>query len=342
MQKDIKCVVWDLDNTLWDGTLLEQDQLELKPEIRTVIHELDRRGILQSIASKNEVLALDKLKEFELYDYFLYPQVNWNPKSKSIETISKELNLSKDTFMFVDDQIYEREEVHSVYPEVDCVDAKDYQTLLENKRLNPRFITDESHLRRKIYQQEVVRKQAEQEFEGPSNAFLSSLGMKLSITKASLLDLKRAEELTLRTNQLNTTGITYSYEQLQELLEDPDYELVVCELTDKYGPYGKIGLCLIHKLEKVFNIDLLLMSCRVMSRGVGSVLITYLLKMAHDNQVKLRAWFKKTDRNRMMYITYRFANFKEVQTDEELTILENDLTNIPEYPSYINLNYVKI
>ena len=93
-QKEIKCVVWDLDNTVWEGILLEGDNIELKPGIADVIKTVDQRGILHSIASRGDHNdAMKKLHEFQLDDYFLYPQISWNAKSHSIANIQKNLNF---------------------------------------------------------------------------------------------------------------------------------------------------------------------------------------------------------------------------------------------------------
>src|SRR6202040_4408207 len=98
----IKCVVWDLDDTLWQGTLLEGEDLVLTPGVKDAVQELDNRGILQSIVSKNDHdAALQKLAAFGLDEYFLYPQINWGNKSDSIQCIANELGIRLDTFAFV-------------------------------------------------------------------------------------------------------------------------------------------------------------------------------------------------------------------------------------------------
>ena len=106
--KEIKCVVWDLDNTLWQGILAEGDNLVLKDNTMDVVKTLDQRGILQSIASKNNhVDAIKKLDEYNLTEYFLFPQINWGSKANSINRISNLLNIGIDSFAFVDDQPFE-------------------------------------------------------------------------------------------------------------------------------------------------------------------------------------------------------------------------------------------
>jgi FkbH-like protein len=113
---------------------------------------------------------------------------------------------------------------------------------------------------------------------------------------------------------------------------------LVASLDDKYGTYGKIGLTLIECNEEVWTIKLLLMSCRVMSRGVGSVMINHLRNEARKNSVRLQAEFISNDRNRMMYMTYKFALFKEKEKINYRVILENDLSQVQKFPKYLTVN----
>jgi FkbH-like protein len=335
----VKCVVWDLDDTLWRGTLTEHDVLELQPWALDTVKALDRRGILQSVASKNHREdALARLRDFGLSEYFLYPQIHWNAKSGSIEQIRKKLNIGVDTFLFVDDQPYERDEVRSALPEVQCVDSAFGSTLLKHPRLNPARISDDAAQRRLRYLEDMQRQQAEEAFVGPPDGFLATLGMRFTIKRATEADLLRCEELTVRTNQLNSTGITYDLTALEGFMRSREHSLLVCELTDKYGAYGTIGLALVEHRPTYNRVMLLLMSCRTTSRGVGSVLLSYLMKQAQTRGKMLRADFRRTDRNRQMWVTYRFANFQPVeQFDEHSVVLENDLSLVQPYPAFVTL-----
>ena len=336
--KTIKCVVWDLDNTLWQGTLLEGDDLVLTPGVVQVIHELDNRGTLQSIASKNDFEAAWKqLGKYNLQKYFLYPQIGWVNKSDAIRIIADRLNISLDTFAFIDDQAYERDEVTHFLPEVLTVDAVDIPRLQNMERLQPKFITNESNLRRKIYQDDIKRNHLQEEFRGTNEKFLATLGMCMSIREASEQDLRRAEELTVRTTQLNTTGYTYSYEELNKFRKSHDHLLLVAELEDKYGPNGTIGLALIALKPNLWQLKLLIMSCRVITRGVGGIMMSYILQRAKHNGVKMRAEFVTNNRNRLMYVTYKFSGFYEVGEHNGLIVLENDLERIHPYPSYVTV-----
>ncbi len=338
--KDIKCVVWDLDNTVWEGVLLEGGAKTLRPHIREILASLDRRGILHSIASRNHhETALQRLAHFGIDHYFLVPEINWNAKSSSIQRIQQALNLGIDSFMFVDDQAYELAEVGESLPQVTCFDAANYLDLPGLDMLTPRFVTDEAPKRRQLYQQQLQREQAQADYQGPTEAFLASLDMNFTIHPAQEHDLERAEELTVRTNQLNATGVTYSFEQLNHYRSQPDYQLLVCQLSDRFGDYGKIGLALLEECSDHFYVRLLLMSCRVMSRGVGSILLTHLMNLSRAGNKPLRADFIKTGRNRMMLVTYRFAGFKQVASKADGSlVLEHDLSNINPFPQHVSVN----
>ncbi len=337
-KQSIKCVVWDLDNTLWDGVLLEDENVTLRPHVVATIEALDKRGILHSIASKNDHdSAVAKLTEFGLQEYFLYPEINWNAKSSSLEAIAKSLNIGLDTFAFVDDQPFERDEVSHMLPQVLCIDGANLPDLLAMPELTPRFITPESALRRNMYLSDMVRSEAERDYTGANDAFLAQLKMAFTIKRAGEEDLQRAEELTMRTNQLNTTGYTYSYQELNELRQDDNHLLLVSSLTDRYGTYGTIGLALVEKGSDAWTVKLLLMSCRVMSRGVGTIMMNYLMMLAKEAGVPLRAEFVSNGRNRMMLITYRLGGFQQVDEQGDLLILENDLSNIQPFPDYVDV-----
>ena len=334
----IKCVVWDLDNTLWNGVLLEDRQVTLRPEVVKIIKTLDERGILNSIASRNEhSAAMGQVKEFGLQDYFICPQINWNAKAASIRAVAESINIGLDALAFIDDQRFELDEVAFSLPQVLCIDARDTHKLLDMPEMHPRFITSDSIKRRLIYLQNITRTKAEEEFAGPREAFLARLNMVFTIVPARNDDLERVEELTVRTNQLNSTGRTYSYEELSAFLESDNYMLLIASLDDIYGTYGKIGLALLRCNEQVWTINLLLMSCRVISRGAGAIMLTYILQLAKRAKVRLRAEFLQTDRNRAMFVTYKFANFKEVERSGNLIILENDMTQIQAVPSYVTV-----
>ena len=337
-ERRVKCLVWDLDNTLWNGILLQDPDVRLREGVVEIIRTLDQRGILHSIASRNDHKdAMAKLEHFGLQNFFIYPQINWGAKSASIRKIADSINVGLDTIGFIDDQAFERDEVQSVHPDVQCFDAEDLADIVERPDLMPRFITEDSKRRREMMQADIIRNQAQESFEGVQDQFLASLDMHLKIYPARESDLERAEELTLRTNQLNTTGRTYSYDELCELRKSQDFHLWVASLEDKYGSHGTIGLALIEILDRDWWIRLLLMSCRVMNRGIGGVMINYIRNRAREAGVRLLADMIMNDRNRMMYMTYKFSHFREVDHSADVTIFQNDLTQNQSFPTYLRI-----
>jgi FkbH-like protein len=332
----IKCVVWDLDNTVWDGTLLEDPGVRLKPKIPEVLKELDRRGILHSVASRNDYDdAMAKLKAFGIADYFLYPQIRWDAKSVSIRDIREHLNVGYDAMLFLDDLPFERDEVANTHGDVWCLDSRRYLELLDHPRLRPHYITADSAKRRRMYMDDMARHEEEAGFAGPKESFLRQLGMVFEIAEARQTDLERAEELTYRTNQLNATGETYTVESLNAMRLDGCHKLLVCELTDRYGSYGKIGLAVLELDPGAWKLKLLLFSCRVMSAGVSSVFLSYLRHSAEEHGVRLLAEFRDTGRNRVMRVAYMVAGFVEKEKRHDgMTLLENELTDVPPMPDY--------
>jgi FkbH-like protein len=329
----IKCVVWDLDDTLWRGTLLEGDEPVLAPGVEEVVRELDGRGILQSIASRNDHdAAWARITAFGLDEFFLHPQICWADKFDSIRTIADRFGIGLDTVSFVDDQAFERDEVRHALPSVMTIDAADIGRMLDMPRLRPRFVTAESNIRRKMYLVDELRRRHESDFPGKREEFLATLGMRVTIRAAGEPDLRRAEELTVRANQLNTTGRPYSYEELSALTQSPDHLLLVASLEDRYGTSGTVGLALIDRGSQAWLIKLFITSCRVVSRGVGGIVMTHILESAKRNRVGLRAEFVHNDRNRLMYMTYRFHGFREIAGNGDTVLLEHDLENIRPYP----------
>lgn len=336
-----KCVVWDLDNTLWNGVLLEGDRVTVRPGVRDALHTLDERGLLHSIASRNDPeAAAAKLERLGLAEYFLAPRIGWGTKSQSLREIAAELGISVGALVFVDDDAYERAEVGHALPEVLCLDAADVPRLADRAELTPAFVTAEARDRRRMYRAAARRKEAEDHHEGPQESFLASLEMCLHIRPAREDDLRRAEELTVRTHQLNATGRTYSYAELDALRTSATHQLLVAELTDRFGPYGVIGLALVETGGTAWTVRLLLMSCRVLSRGIGAIVVNHLRRRSRAAGCELYADFVRTDRNRMMYIAYRLGGFTEVDgegAEGGVTRLRAADDTIPPLPDYLRL-----
>jgi methoxymalonate biosynthesis protein len=306
----VKCLVWDLDNTLWQGVLLEGGEVRLREEIRRVVVGLDERGILQAVASRNDHdHAWAWVERLGIAEYIVLPEIGWGPKSASVKAIAEKLQFALDTVAFIDDTAMERAEVAHHLPEVRCYPAEMAEQLLDLPEFTPATMTEDSRRRRHMYQAGFAREAARTEFTGADEGFLRSAGLEMHIRRADEADLTRVEELTLRTSQMNATGVHYSDETLCGLLSDVDHEVLVVSMTDRFGPHGAVGIVLLAKHPEVWHLKLLATSCRVVAFGAGAVLLNWLTDQAALAGVNLVADFRRTDRNRMMEVAYRFAGF---------------------------------
>ena len=330
--KTVKAVVWDLDNTMWQGTLVEDGaaNLTLKPGIVDVIKQLDARGILLSVASKNNAdEALKVLKDFGIDEYFLYPQISWGPKSQALKAIAKQLNIGIDTLMFVDDSDFELAEVRSACPDVRLLDAAEYQSILKLPETQV-TVTAEAADRRKMYLTDAVRQTAATQFGDDYFSFLRDCQLEAHLRPMTAENLTRVHELTQRTNQMNFSGNRYERAVLERILDDPALDTFVLECRDRFGDYGVVGFCIADNREP--RITDLMFSCRVQSKRVEHALLTYLLRRYRDGQpANVYANYRKTPRNAPSGRVFDDVGFETAgETDGVLSLVFPQERDIPD------------
>ncbi|MGI6457584.1 MAG: HAD-IIIC family phosphatase [bacterium] len=315
-----KCVVWDLDNTLWDGILIEDgaEKLQLKSGIRDIIQELDSRGILQSVASKNNRdEAMEVLRRFNIDTYFLYPQISWDPKSFAIQEISRSLNIGIDTILFVDDSEFERSQVQHELPDVHVLDSQ-YVDTLPDLDFCQVELTEESKNRRRMYQEESIRKSESRKYEGNYMQFLKDCHIELEITPFSHADLQRVHELTQRTNQMNFSGNRYEQESLVQILEQEALHAYVMRCGDRYGNYGIVGFAVIDARQPALTD--LMFSCRIQSKRVEHAFMTFILnKYRNHDDRDFIVHYRKTEKN--MKSAQVFQDFGMESLSEKVGVL---------------------
>jgi FkbH-like protein len=311
----VKCVVWDLDNTLWDGILVEDgyEKLTLKPGIRQILEQLDQRGILQSIASKNnQEEAWAALKRAQLDEFFLAPQISWLPKSGALQEVARQLNIGLDSLLFVDDSEFERRQVSAVLPEVRTLDAARYTDILQLDECNVP-VTAESRERRKMYQVETQRKAIAGNFADDYIAFLRHCDIRLNIRPMIEENLERVHELTQRTNQMNFSGNRYDRSVLRQILSNVHLDTYVLEVEDRFGSYGVVGFCIVDSRGPLMTD--LMFSCRIQSKRVEHAFLGYLIRQyIAKTGSDFRAHYRKTAKN---------APSGKVFDDMGMTELEN-------------------
>ncbi|TVR80185.1 MAG: HAD-IIIC family phosphatase [Rhodospirillales bacterium] len=272
----VKCVVFDLDNTLWHGILAEGGGLALRTGVIDLFRHLDSRGILISIASKNDhASAWAKLESFGLADYVLHPRIGWGAKSASVRAIAGALDIGLDTFMFVDDSPFERAEVTQALPDVACHDAADLEALIIHPRLQGSG-SGEAGRRRAFYREALQRDQARHAWSDDYLGFLRACNIELTIRPYRTGDFERVSELVQRTNQLNFSGRKYTAADLLQRLADPGLDKIVLACRDRYGDYGTVGFALVARTGGEVRVDDLMLSCRVQGRTIEAALFRWL------------------------------------------------------------------
>lgn len=321
-KRHVKVLAWDLDNTLWNGTLIEDGpgNVTLKPGVVNVIRELDRRGIVNTLVSKNnEQDVLREMERFGLDEYMVFPKVSWNAKSISLNELIHQFNLGEDTFAFIDDSPFEREEVKTTLPSVRIYDAADYGQLLTLPEFRPPE-SSESGRRREFYLSQHERERALSDFDGNYEEFLRKGNIRLSVTRARRAQLDRIAELAQRTNQLNFSGTRYSNETLAELLEDESLDCFVMSCVDNFGDYGTVGFAVVEKAGPKL-IDLMF-SCRIQAKRVEHAFLEFLLsRKAKEGHDELFARYVQTERNTPAGKVFEDLAFELVSREDNVQML---------------------
>jgi FkbH-like protein len=333
----VKCVIWDLDDTLWNGTLIEGGihSLCIDSAVVNLIKEFDRKGILQSIATKNiPEDAMAALKAFGLQDYFLYPQIGWNTKSDSIRTIAKLLDIGLDTCVFIDDQPFERAEVSFELPEVECYAPSMIATLHDDERFQLP-ITEVSKSRRLLYIVEQKRHNAEVRSEGNYLEFLKSCYITAELDKIRESNRERVYELVQRTNQMNFSGNRYNYHDLEQVVRNSSLNHYVISCHDKFGDYGIIGFAVVD-VSRARIVDLMF-SCRIQRKWVDISFLQYIMTFYNKKGFKrLEIVFRRTSKNEHNAVVFEKLGFTPSHEEASGTVLMRSLEDIPDDPGIVH------
>ena len=330
----VKCLVWDLDNTLWNGILIEtedNESLELKAGVLETIKKLDERGIIQSIASKNDFApAMEQLEKLGISEYFLYPEIHWNAKSASIKNIAANLNIGVDAMAFIDDSVFEREQVHSALPEVRTYDALEVEKLTELPEFDV-IVTDDSRHRREMYRAEEKRNALMASGNDDTVSFLRKCNLRIKVfAPQTEADITRCFELVNRTNQLNMSGRRYTRNEFDALLSKIGQTSIAFSCRDDFGSYGIVGFMQYRKDNCELCFTEFAMSCRVAGKYVESALFTHVLNDTCCEKGTLTV--HKTKKNVLLRKTFESigfaveqANAETVKYDVTLPLMHSDL-----------------
>lgn len=281
--RKIKCVAWDLDNTLWEGILEEGVQVRLKSGVKELIRELDKKGIIQTIVSKNNFDdASEEIRRLGLKEYFLYPAINWEQKSKNLRKLSDQLNIDLDSFAVIDDSAFEREEISGFLPQVRTYTEMEITKILQYPEFDASGDTFGSN-RRIAYLEEIERKKRLGAFEGDYDDFLRYCEMKIRLSDLRQeSELLRCWELVQRSNQLNISGRRYSLPEFKKLVKDEPVWVIAVKCEDRFGNYGTIGFCGIRFYSGVPQVVDLVFSCRIAQKKVEHAFIEEISNLLYE------------------------------------------------------------
>jgi FkbH-like protein len=313
-----KCIVLDLDNTLWGGIVGEDGfyGIKLGPDplgnifmdFQRWILALHDRGIILAINSKNNSdEALKVIKEHKHMilkeEDFASMKINWNDKIQNIKEISQEINIGLDSMVFFDDDLRNCEMMKAALPQVLTInlpkDPSLYLPIIQNMNdFNVLKITDEDKKRGEMYYHQKQRNELKNETTDLEK-YLEKLETKVTIKKVDQTNIPRISQLTMKTNQFNLTTKRYSEEDIKNMVNDSKIKVVYAQVEDKFGDNGITSTYIIKsKNKKECYIDTFLLSCRIIGREVEQTIMSFIIKEAKkEGFEKVIAEFIPTKKN---------------------------------------------
>jgi methoxymalonate biosynthesis protein len=276
----IKCVIWDIDNTLLAGTFLESAEPPPPDEqLVCVLRELSGRGILQALASKNPPAACEHVRAVTQVR-FAAAECGWDRKSAAIGRILAGLGLQAAESAFVDDDLFERAEVAAAMPDILVLTPEDAAEAVQWPQFSPAVLTAEGKRRAELYEQRQLRDQEARAHAGSRDDFLRYADTKVQIGTAGPADVARLHELSVRTHQLNSSGQPAAEAEFARLLGSVAHLVVTVRLADRFGDDGMVGGAVVERGPADWQVGLLMMSCRALGRGVVDALLAWLCRAA--------------------------------------------------------------
>ncbi|MCX6272523.1 MAG: HAD-IIIC family phosphatase [Bacteroidetes bacterium] len=347
-----KCLVLDLDNTLWGGILGEDGIYGVKSggeypgnaflDFQKSLLELNKTGIILTICSKNNEADVVELWEKNpdiliKRDHITIYRINWNNKVENITEIIAELNIGPDSVVYIDDNPSERELVKQFLPMIETPEFPSQPYLLPAfiKEITERYfriyqITEEDRLKTRQYQENVMRNNYEQGFSD-FTAYLSSLQMELEMKEVQAGNIPRIAQLTQKTNQFNLTTKRYTESEIQAFIAQ-GHTIFSLRVSDKFGEHGITGLIIVQKTENEYTveIDTFLLSCRILGKGIAEAFAyTVFSKLKIQGIKTILASYVPTNKNEQVNDFYDKLGFEIIDkqfTEEGIKKYSIDLT----------------
>lgn len=334
--KNKKALVLDLDNTLWGGIVGDDgpENIEIGEEtpvgqvyaeFQSYLKQLKKMGILLTIDSKNTeevaVKGLERPDSVLSPDDFLIKKINWMPKDRNLTEIAQEINIGRDSLVFVDDNPAERHIVKMNVPEVSVPEIgkpEQYIQVLDRSGFfEVTAFTGDDLARNEMYKANLQRQQQKASFSD-YNEYLTSLEMEAEIDAFDPMYFARIAQLTNKSNQFNLTTKRCSVSDIENITADSNYITLYLRLKDRFGDNGVVSIMFGHKQGEQFHIDLWLMSCRVLKRDVENVMMDVLIEKCRENGLtEIVGYYYPTAKNGMVKDFYGSLGFTLRSRDEE-------------------------
>ncbi len=359
--KNRKCIVLDLDNTLWGGIIGEDGFERIKLNVnypgnefvdfQRSILSLNSRGVILAINSKNNLE--DALEVFQKHPYMQIKEnhlaahrINWNDKVQNLIELAKEINIGLDSIVFIDDNPVERSRVQTSLPDVLVMEMPSSPTLFRKtlegmNDFNTLSLTVEDLHRSEMYYARRKRHDLEQQVQSIEE-FIESLDIIVKIKYADDFVLPRVTSLLNRTNQFNLTTKRYTEIEVQQMHANPEkFLLYTLQARDKFGDEGIVGIAIIEvESTKCWVIDSFLLSCRVIGRKIETTFLNKLIKDADHHKVeKIEAKYIPTKKNSLVsdfYLVHGFQLVQELSNGETHWVLHSSDFNVA-YPDYLQV-----
>ena len=348
-----KVLALDLDNVLWGGVLGEDglDGVKIGHDFPGNVYRriqlralaLKRRGVLLALVSKNNLADVEQafatLRDMPLkLEDFVVVRVDWREKHVNLREMAEELNVGLDSFVFVDDQAFEREQMLFNVPDVRVLEADEdplrtLRALMNCADFDTYRLSEEDRRRSDDYAAQALRKRLSAN-AGDSQQFLSTLELRVLIDPVTEATVARAAQMLAKTNQFNVTTRRHMEADLRRMMADPANILLQLSMSDRFGDQGIVGLAIAigDLATKVARVDSFLLSCRAIGRGAELALWSSLLtRLSRMNYSKLLAEYVRTAKNQQVADLFeRFGMRADgcASADHARFVLE-----LPSYPS---------
>lgn len=312
LREPFKVLVLDCDNTLWDGVCGEEgaDGIGFSDErihLQQLAADLSAKGLLVCLCSKNNEAdvweVFDRRSEMKLKrEHLVSWKINWLPKSANLRALAAELQLGLDSFIFIDDDPVVCSEVKTNCPEVLTLQipasVAELSRFLEHTWVFDKAkVTREDIDRTQSYQRQTERNRLRSETPDLAS-FLESLQLSCEVSEMLHEDIPRVSQLSMRTNQFNSTTMRFSETDVRTLADEGRKNFLTVRVKDRFGDYGLVGVVIWEESDESLDVVSFMLSCRVLGRGVEHTIIRYLAKKASDlDKASIRIEYSSSAKN---------------------------------------------